>query len=369
MRTQLWSLSAFAFLLWANSASWAATEVVFAQIADFSGRGKGISIPFGEGAKACIRAHNLGNPRKPVRLTQADDHFIPAESSTHAREAIQNGVIAVLGSLGGETSRAIADVTDTAGLPVVGAISGATSLRAEQRRSLFYLRASIEQEAVAAIKHFASINAQRIGILHTNDAYGKDAAQAAGRYAATVNLPELKTHAYNAGTTDAAQAAKGFQDFDGVVVFGSGQMLFNFVSSMRETSKATTIIAASSANMEALVTAIGITKARGVGYLRSLPSPSTKSSLGRSFLQIWKAQGSNAAPGPFHLEGCLAAQIALSALMSIEGDVSSQTLLRALKGKSPYQFSEFAVDFRNASNEGMSWVGIAVVDANGLLRD
>jgi hypothetical protein len=77
----------------------------------------------------------------------------------------------------------------------------------------------------------------------------------------------------------------------------------------------------------ALVEAVGIDVARGVGHLRSLPPPSDRTALGRQFGDVWRRFGTSASPTAFPLEGCLAVQVPLQAAASLRGEASAAQLL------------------------------------------
>lgn len=348
-----------------------ANDIVLAQIADFSGRGKGMSIPTSEGAAACIAAHNAGlrAPQRPVRLVLLDDQFDPARSGPLAEQAASEGAVAIINTVGAATTQAVAEVTNRRGVPVIGAITGATSVRARQHPSLFFIRASIAHEARHAAQHLATLGLRRIGVFHTRDAYGTDGVEAMQSAMRELGLPPPVTASYSVSAQDAGEAVAALAGVQAVVMFGSGPVLSDFVRRTRSTHRTQVLIAASAANMAALVQAVGVEAARGVGYLRSFPAPSGKSALGREFAAIWRQHGRDVPAQPFHLEGCLAAQLALRALGSGQAPAARPRLLEQMHALPAQRFGDLRIEFRKPTNEGSSWVGIAVVDELGQLRD
>ena len=345
--------------------------LVLAQIADFSGRGKGISIPTSEGAAACIAAHNarLRPPQRPVRLELLDDRFDPALSGQLAQQAARDGAVAIINSLGAATTEAVAQVTNRLGVPVVGAITGATSVRAQQHPTLFFIRSSIAHEARHAVHHLATLGLRHIGVFHTRDAYGSDGLQAVQAAMREGGLPPPITASYSVAAQDAGDAVATLAHAQAVVMFGSGPVLNDFVRRTRASNRTQVLIAGSAANLGALVQAVGVEAARGIGYLRSFPAPSEKTALGREFASIWKQHGRNTPAQPFHLEGCVAAQLALRALTASPSSPARPRLLDQMHGLGPQRLGDLRIEFRRPSNEGSSWVGIAVVDERGQLRD
>ena len=337
-----------------------ANDWTITHVADFSNRGKSVAQPLSEGAKACIAAHNSVAPAgKRARLVTLDDGFQAAQSREHAEAAVRSGTVAFIASLGTGPTLAIADVAHQGAVPVVGAIAGATSVRA-----------SLAHEGAFAVRHLSAMGIRQIGVLHTADAFGDDGLAAVRAAAKGLGLPEPLHSSYQpAKDQDSGTAVQVLDKAQAVVMFGSSRVLYDFVRRMREQSPAVVLIAASAANMAELVEVVGESRARGVGYLRSLPSPVPRTPLGREFLQIWDKHGAGGKVGPFHLEGCLAVQVVLRAALQAGQGVTPSVLSRQLKTMPAQQFGGFNVDFRVPGNEGSGWVSIAVVDGQGKLVD
>ena len=79
--------------------AWAETTIVLTQIADFTGRGKGTSVPISEGARACIAESNAKS-KLQAKLVTKDDSFKPEETARLATEAVRTGTTAFITSLG-----------------------------------------------------------------------------------------------------------------------------------------------------------------------------------------------------------------------------------------------------------------------------
>jgi branched-chain amino acid transport system substrate-binding protein len=352
---------------WSNVAAQTPT-LILTQIADFTGRGKATASPISEGALACIAESNAKG-KLQTKLVTMDDAFKPEETGRLAKEAVRNGTTAFIASLGSANALALADVADAENIPVIGAIAGATSVRAAQRPSLFFIRASLRQEGVQAVKHLAATGLRRIGVLHTADGFGKDGLESVRAALTDLGLAPPVAASYDpAVAKDSGTAVDVLKGADAVIVFGSSKVLYDFVTRMRRESPNVVLVAASAANMSDLVKEVGVKVARGVRYMRSMPMPSERTVLGRTFRETWKKYGRGDV-GPLQLEGCLAARIAIRAALSTGPKMSPGKLLRYLKTSPPQSFGEFVLDFRRPGNEGSLWVDIAVVGADGKLRD
>ena len=215
----------------------------------------------------------------------------------------------------------------------------------------------------------APVPRPRIAVFHTEDAYGRDGLDAVTRAMAEAGLPVPASAAYDVRSPDVPAAVIRLAGAEAVVMFASAAPLAEFVAAMRGRGTGAVLVAGSAADMVALVKSVGLPQARGIGYLRSIPAPSDRSRVGREFRALWARSGRGTEPTPFHLEGCLAAQVALRAAAAAGPRVTGAQLSRRLKAQGPQAFGDFRVDFSNRFNEGSSWVGIAVVDERGRLRD
>ena len=239
-----------------------ANDWTITHVADFSNRGKSVAQPLSEGAKACIAAHNSVAPAgKRARLVTLDDGFQAAQSREHAEAAVRSGTVAFIASLGTGPTLAIADVAHQGAVPVVGAIAGATSVRAQQHPSLFFLRASLAHEGAFAVRHLSAMGIRQIGVLHTADAFGDDGLAAVRAAAKGLGLPEPLHSSYQpAKDQDSGTAVQVLDKAQAVVMFGSSRVLYDFVRRMREQSPAVVLIAASAANMAELVEVVAYLK-------------------------------------------------------------------------------------------------------------
>ncbi|MBC7994439.1 MAG: ABC transporter substrate-binding protein [Rhizobacter sp.] len=344
-----------------------AQTIVLTQISDFSGRGKGTSKPTSRGAQACISAYNAtAGKAARARLEILDDQFDPARTAALAEKAVAAGTSAFINSLGAGTSEALATVADRAQIPVVGAMTGATSIRSQRRPSLFFLRSGITQEGRHAVRQLVTLSLRDIAVFHTADAYGQDGLAAVTAAMQEAGLPAPRSASFDPAKPDVASPAQALAGASAVVMFATGPTLIDFVKRIKANGSGAMLIAASTANMSALVDGVG-PASRGIGYLRTVPAPTERSRLGREFTELWRRHGDKEAPTPFHLEGCLAAQLALRAAGGVVSPAPA--LMKRLKTGGLQNFGEFKVNFDSPSNEGSSWVGIAVVDQAGRLVD
>ena len=110
---------------------------------------------------------------RKIVLTTLDDRYDAAEAVKNVRKLDEDGVIAVLGTLGVPAVAAILPVIDQLRLPAVGLTSGAAAARNPVRRYAFPVRASYADEAEAIGNQLATLGLKNIAVFYQNDGFGK----------------------------------------------------------------------------------------------------------------------------------------------------------------------------------------------------
>lgn len=112
----------------------------------------------------------LGARRVVLRVL--DDAGESERALKNTRALLDEGAFALTGYHGAAAVEAVMGLLDESGVPMVGAASGAESLREPPRKALFNLRASVRDEAAAIIYQLDAIGATRMATIAQNDALG-----------------------------------------------------------------------------------------------------------------------------------------------------------------------------------------------------
>ncbi|MDP3924147.1 MAG: ABC transporter substrate-binding protein [Hydrogenophaga sp.] len=149
----------------------------------------GMSLPltgpaasFGEGLRhgaelAVARANAAGGvARRPLELVVLDDGGQVRQAESNALELVQRGVVALTGVHGAEAVAAVDAVlsarSSSATPPLVGPVTGDEALRTPPRPNLFFVRASITDEARAAMLHLDTLGITRYAVLAQDGPFG-----------------------------------------------------------------------------------------------------------------------------------------------------------------------------------------------------
>jgi branched-chain amino acid transport system substrate-binding protein len=142
----------------------------------------GMSLPlsgpassFGQGLRhgaelAVARANAAGGiARRSLELVVLDDGGQVRQAEANALELVQRGVVALTGVHGADAVAAVDALltakSSYAAPPLVGPVTGDEALRSPPRSNLFFLRASITDEARAAMLHLDTLGITRYAVL------------------------------------------------------------------------------------------------------------------------------------------------------------------------------------------------------------
>jgi ABC-type branched-subunit amino acid transport system substrate-binding protein len=113
--------------------------------------------------------------RRSLELVARDDGYEPKKSIEATRKLIEEDkVFALVGPVGTPTSAATQPIASEAGVPFIGAFTGAEFLRAPHKPHVVNLRASYFQETEAMVERLTKdLGVTRIAIFYQDDAFGR----------------------------------------------------------------------------------------------------------------------------------------------------------------------------------------------------
>src|SRR6202048_2246345 len=155
----------------------AGDKIVFGQAAALDGPAAALGQGMREGLLAAFAEANKagGIKGRQIELISRDDGYDPNKSIQVAKQLIdQDKVFALVGSVGTPTSAAVQPIAREAGVPFIGAFTGAEFLRTPYKAQVINLRASYFQETEEMVERLTKdLGATRIAIMYQDDAYGR----------------------------------------------------------------------------------------------------------------------------------------------------------------------------------------------------
>jgi ABC-type branched-subunit amino acid transport system substrate-binding protein len=370
---------ALATLIGASSAALAgdpgvsADAILFGQPAPFTGPASALGLQTRVGLLAAFDEVNRqgGVGGRKLKLVSYDDGYEPERSIEATRRLIEEDkVFALIEPVGTPTSAATEPMATKAGLPFIGALTGAEFLREPSKTNVVNIRASYFQETEALIGQLtADRSISRIAVLYQDDAFGR--AGLAGVEAALarrgVSLVGKASFERNTTAIKMATLALRQADPEAVVMIGTYRPAAAFAKLARQLGMNVSFASISFLGSDAFAKEAG---AAGVGTIVSqvMPSPEDLSlPLAARFRKALKEYDPSVAPNYLALEGYVTGRLTIVALERIAGEPSRAALLAAIHG-APFDLDGVALSYSQFDNRGSNRVFLTVIDAGGAAR-
>ena len=355
-----------------------AKDLYVGQVAPLSGPAASIGIPVTQAAHAYFRKINEagGIQGNRVVLIDRDDGFKPERTLQEIDLLLkEKPVIALINVVGAPNN---GDLVATGllakhGLAVVGAFTGATSVRALKSPHLYFVRASVEDEARKMAAQAGALGITRIGLVHANDAFGLDARKHVEKSLGELSLQLVGHAAYEPATAEVSAAVSTLRNSgaQAIIVFGTGPATARFAVEYRKAGGGGLILANSSTAPEVLVKIAGAQYARGVGLVQVMP-PLIKTTIPvvREYLETLRAYAdAGATPSPYGLEGFLAAKVLAEGLRKAGPAPTRELLLKGLNQIGVFDAGGVLLNYSAGSREGLKAVEIGIMSASGKLTN
>lgn len=312
------------------------------------------------------------NGRK-IQLNVMDDAYDPEKTVANTRTLIENDkVFALLGYYG---STAITDamnkVFGPAKVPMIGAISGAMSLRQPpathpNNRYMFSQRASYADEAEAIGTQLATLGLKNIAVFYQNDGFGKAGLEGLSSALKKHQLTPSATGTVERNSDDIGKALEAIAKVNpqAVVMITLHKPTAAMVKALRKANQSPMVMTLSPVSAEQLSQELG-SEARGIGIAQVMPYPWNDTvAIVKEYRQFVGKQGPYSYTG---LEGYVIAKIAVDALRKAGGkDLTREKLVSTLEGMNQ-DLGGYRVAFNPNSRSGSQFVQLTVIGPGGKL--
>jgi branched-chain amino acid transport system substrate-binding protein len=370
----MFSLNHFRFLttvvlggLTCLNAAPARAQITLAQISSFNG-------PFGarvkenaDGAEAYFSKMNAagGVNGQKITLQRIDDDNNPAKAGQLAKEVADKAeAIAIFMPGGTPNTEAISKVTDELGLPVIAPSNGASMFHSPVRKSVFNLRATYQQEAQQLVRLLNELQQSKFALLYQDDSFGKDALIGANRGLEIAKLKPKLVQAFDRSKPDidAVAAAVVATDAEIVVFLGSGGHAVPIYKKIKSTKPQMLLAVISNNATASFIKSLGEV-GRGVYVSQVMPGENSTAGVVREMSADFP--GGRAAMSPAHIEGYMAAKLAVEALNRSGKRPSRAKLLEALENMKNFDLGGFTVSYSATDHSGMDYIDLSIISRNG----
>ena len=308
---------------------------------------------------------------REIRLEVKDDAYVAARTLQNVTEMLDaQSVFALISPLGTANTAAIVPLIESKGIPTVGPVTGATSLRSPEARHVFFLRPTYREETQRLVKQVVDMGLKRIAVVYLDNPFGKEVLKDMSRALDEIKVERAGEYALAVdGKNGAELADKVAAERPGAVLLATtGTANTAFVQAFRPKAPGVPL-----AGLSVTVVSSELPKlaanTRGLALVQVFPdATSQKSVVVRKFQSSMKATGALPAylTSDSALEGWLNAQIMVEGLKNAGKEPTRERLRAGLAGIRSLSFGDFNIGFGSkAPYIGSDAIYLAIYADNG----
>ncbi len=295
-----------------------ASEIKIGMVNVQSGPAAGLGQGMKSGAEAVFKAVNAkgGVNGRKINLVIGDDGYEPDKAVDETLKMIEGQkVFSLFGYVGTPTANAVLPIVKEMDVPLVGAFTGAMSLRQPVTRQVFNVRASYDDEAEALVAHFIAKGAKTVAVFYQDDGFGlavlsgtEKALKKRGQQVLAKGTFQRNTVAIKSGLAAMLEAKP-----DAVVMVGPYTPLAAFIKEARAAGLKSQLATVSFVGTDNLVAQVG-KDGDGVVISQVVPFPEDNDlPVTKECRELLAASGGGNL-GFVNFEGCITAKVLVAAL-------------------------------------------------------
>ncbi len=351
-----------------------AEKIVLGQAAALDGPAAALGQAMREGLLAAFAEANKagGVKGRQIELISRDDGYDPNKSIQAAKQLIdQDKVFALVGSVGTPTSAAVQPIAAEAGVPFIGAFTGAEFLRTPYKPNVVNVRASYFQETETMVEHLTKdLGVSRIAIFYQDDAFGQAGLAGVKRALDRRKMALVAEGAYERNTTAVKRALLSIRSGrpEAVIMVGAYKPCAEFIKVARQIKLDAVFVNISFVGSEALAKELGRDGA-GVVVTQVVPFPTdTTIGLVAHYQAALKAAKADAMPGFVSLEGYMVGRLVVMALEKLPGNAITRANLLEVMAHNSFDLGGISLAYGPDNNRGSNQVFLTVIQSDGRFR-
>lgn len=350
-----------------------ATRIIFGQAAALEGPAGALGQGMRSGLLAAFgEANRLGGVHgRRLDLISLDDSYEPDKSIAVTKRLItQDKVFALLGAVGTPTALATQPIAAAAGVPFIGAFTGAEFLRNPFKPNVVNVRASYFEETEALVDHLVKDrHISRIAILYQDDSFGQAGLTGVQNALARRNMTLVAEGTFERNTTAVKMALWTIQKAkpQAVILIGPYKPCAAFIRLAHQLQMKAIFAAISFVGSDRLAKELGAEGA-GVFVSQVVPLPNDDSiPFVARYHHALEAFNPGAAPGFVSLEGYLVGRLVVAALEKGPDEPTRRAFLDTIFNNS-FDFRGLHLTYRPDDNRGSSTVFLTMIQSNGSIK-
>lgn len=323
------------------------------------------------GILAAFRAVNQagGVHGRELRLTTLDDAYVPDRTVDNVKQMLGGDkVFALISSMGTANTAKILPMVEQQGVPLVGPVTGAESLRQPKLRQVFFVRPSYRDEAVRLVDQLVGMGLKNIAVVYLDNPYGQEVLRDAEATLESRKVKSAGSFALAVNGSNAAELARKVVDAQpGAVVLGTtGTATTAVLLQLRALSPALPVAGLSVSVIDSEMAKLG-PALQGMALVTVFPDANKpKLAAVRAFHAAMKAAGEEARIGGSSFEGWVNAQLMIEGLRRAGRELTRDKLRNALAATRRLDLGEYSLGFGgNAPFVASRFIELAVLGEGG----
>jgi branched-chain amino acid transport system substrate-binding protein len=344
-------------------------KILIGQTAGFTGTVAGGVKETTEGAKLYINSVNKngGVYGRKIELISLDDAFDPKRAGANAKILIEEkGVFALFLCRGTPHAEAILPYLAANKVPLIAPSTGAQLLHEPVNPYVFNVRAKYQLEAEKGVVQLSTMGMQRIGVIHVDDSFGKDALAGALKGFVEAAMKPTGVYSYDRTTNKVDDAVKSLVAGkpQAAILIGSGATVADIVSKVRKADRGILLVTLSNNASSAFVKSLG-TDARGVIVTQVFPNPKMATTGIATEMQRLARATPGAIVSHQAMEGYAAAKVLVEGLKRAGKQPTRESFIKALDGLRDFDLGGLKVDYSPTDHTGTEYVELSMIGKDG----
>ncbi len=309
---------------------------------------------------------------RKLELKSVDDGYEPTKSIEAVKKLLDDDkVFAIAGAVGTPTSAATQPIANNAGVPFIGAFTGAEFLREPHKPLVMNIRASYFQETEAMVERLTKdLGATKIAIMYQDDAFGQAGLAGVKRALDKRQMQLAGEGTFERNTVAVKSALLSIKkaDPDAVIMISPYKPAAEFIKLAKQLKLNATFVNISFVGSDALAKELG-NEGAGVVVTQVVPFPmGANIPVVARYQAALKAVAAGAQPGFISLEGYLVGRAIVAALEKVDGEPTRAGLMQAIVKTGAFDLGGFKLAYSATSNRGSDEVFLTVIQADGSFK-
>ncbi|MBL8349223.1 MAG: ABC transporter substrate-binding protein [Burkholderiaceae bacterium] len=346
------------------------TEVKIGMVNVQTGPAAGLGKGMRHGAEAVFKAVNGkgGVHGRKINMVVGDDGYEPDKAIDETLKMIeQQKVFSLFGYVGTPTANAVLPIVKEMDVPLVGAFTGAMSLRQPVTQQVFNVRASYDDEAETLVSHFIAKGARNVAVFYQDDGFGAAVLSGTEKALKKRNMAVAAKGSFQRNTLAIKTGLAAMLDAkpDAVVMVGPYAPLSAFIKEARAAGLKSQLATVSFVGTDNLVAEVG-KDGDGVVISQVVPFPEDNDlPIQRECREALQAHGGERL-GFVNFEGCITAKVMVAALERAGKEPERASLVSALQGLQGHDLGGLKLAFAANNHQALSDVFLTQIQ-NGRI--